>query len=166
MNPEASAAGTMVARGVAKNKKGPAMAGLFTFTLMPKKILFVCVENSNRSQMSQAFAKMLGGASVKAYSAGSRPSGRINQKAILAMKELGYDLKTHRSKSLDQVKEYGPFDAVVTMGCGDACPWMPAKQFIEWDIPDPKEMEEEEFRKVRDLVQEKVKDLLAQLQTP
>jgi protein-tyrosine-phosphatase len=130
---------------------------------MPKKILFVCVENSNRSQMSQAFAKMLGGDEVKAYSAGSKPSGRINQKAIVAMKELGYDLKSHRSKSLDQVKEYGPFDAVVTMGCGDACPWMPAKQFIDWDIPDPREMNEDDFRNVRDLIREKVEALLASL---
>ena len=113
--------------------------------------------------MSQAFAKMLGGSSVKAFSAGSQPSGRINQKAIVAMKELGYDLKTHRSKTLDQVKEYAPFDAVVTMGCGDACPWMPAKQFIDWEIPDPKEMNEDEFRKVRDLIKEKVKDLLASI---
>ena len=145
----------------AKDKKSSAVAGLFTFTGMPKKILFVCIENSNRSQMSQAFAKMLGGSSVKAFSAGSQPSGRINQKAIVAMKELGYDLKTHRSKTLDQVKEYAPFDAVVTMGCGDACPWMPAKQFIDWDIPDPKEMNEEEFRKVRDLIKEKVATLLS-----
>ena len=113
--------------------------------------------------MSQAFAKMLGGSSVKAFSAGSQPSGRINQKAIVTMKELGYDLKTHRSKTLDQVKEYAPFDAVVTMGCGDACPWMPAKQFIDWEIPDPKELNEDEFRKVRDLIKEKVKDLLASI---
>jgi protein-tyrosine-phosphatase len=113
--------------------------------------------------MSQAFAKMLGGSAVKAYSAGSRPSGRINQKAILAMKELGYDLKTHRSKSLDQVKEYAPFDAVVTMGCGDACPWMPASQFIDWDIPDPKDMDEDQFRDVRDQIREKVASLLDSL---
>jgi protein-tyrosine-phosphatase len=130
---------------------------------MPKKILFVCVENSNRSQMSQAFAKMLGGGSVKAYSAGSKPSGRINQKAIVAMKEMGYDLKNHRPKLLEEVKEYAPFDVVVTMGCGDACPWMPAKQFIEWDIPDPREMNEDDFRKVRDLIKEKVEQLLASL---
>ena len=130
---------------------------------MKKKLLFVCVENANRSQMSQAFAKMLGGSAIKAYSAGSQPSGRINQKAIVAMKELGCDLKTHRSKSLDQVKEFAPFDAVVTMGCGDACPWMPAKQFIDWDIPDPREMNEEEFRKVRDLIKEKVKYLVESL---
>jgi protein-tyrosine-phosphatase len=130
---------------------------------MPKKILFVCIENSNRSQMSQAFAKMMGGSAVKAYSSGSKPAGRINQKAIVAMKELGYDLKTHRPKSLEEVKEYAPFDAVITMGCGDACPWMPAKKFIDWDIPDPREMNEDDFRKVRDIIQEKVKVLLASL---
>lgn len=76
------------------------------------------------------------------------------------MKELGYDLKTHRSKSLDQVKEFAPFDVVVTMGCGDACPWMPAKQFIDWQIPDPREMDVNDFRKVRDLIKEKVTDLI------
>jgi arsenate reductase len=125
-----------------------------------KKVLFVCVENSNRSQMSQAFATIHGGAGVEAYSAGSRPLGVINPKAIAAMKELGYDLTKHSSKSLDEVKAYAPFDAVVTMGCGDACPWMPAKEFIDWQIPDPKHMEEEDFRKVRDLIEEKVKELL------
>ena len=152
------------ASDVVKKQKESCRSGLFIFTPMPKKILFVCIENSNRSQMSQAFAKMLGGASVKAFSAGSQPSGRVNQKAIVAMKELGYDLKTHRSKSLEQVKEFAPFDVVVTMGCGDACPWMPAKQFIDWEIPDPREMKEEQFNEVRDLIKEKVKDLLAMLQ--
>ena len=130
---------------------------------MKKKLLFVCIENSNRSQMSQAFAKILGGDSVEAYSSGSKPSGKINPKAIAAMKELGYDLTAHHSKSLDEVKEFAPFDAVITMGCGDACPWMPAKQFIDWQIPDPKHMEPKEFNKVRDVIKEKVKDLLASL---
>lgn len=128
-----------------------------------KKILFVCIENSNRSQMSQAFAKIHGGKDVEAFSAGSKPSGKINPKAIAAMKELGYDLSSHHSKSLDEVKESAPFDAVVTMGCGDACPWMPAKKFIDWQIPDPKEMNEEDFRKVRNLIEEKVKALLQEL---
>jgi protein-tyrosine-phosphatase len=127
---------------------------------MKKKILFVCVENSNRSQMSEAFAKRLGGKSIEAYSAGSKPSGTINPKAISAMNELGYDLSDHHSKSLDEVKSLAPFDAVVTMGCGDACPWMPAKQFIDWDIPDPKELDGDEFNKVRDLIKEKVEGLL------
>lgn len=130
---------------------------------MKKKLLFVCIENSNRSQMSQAFAIMLGGEGVEAYSAGSKPSGIVNPKAIAAMKELGYDLSTHDSKSLDEVKAFAPFDAVVTMGCGDACPWMPAKRFIDWQIPDPKHMEPEEFNKVRDFISDKIKGLLTEL---
>jgi arsenate reductase (thioredoxin) len=128
-----------------------------------KKLLFVCVENSNRSQMSQAFARIYGGKDIEAYSAGSRPSGVINPKAIAAMKEIGYDLSAHQSKSLDEVKQYAPFDAVVTMGCGDACPWMPAKQFIDWEIPDPRNMNEKDFREVRDLIAQKVKALTEQL---
>jgi len=130
---------------------------------MKKKLLFVCVENSNRSQMSQAFAKMLGGENVESYSAGSKPSGKINPKAVAAMREIGYDLTQHHSKSLDEVKQFAPFDAVVTMGCGDACPWMPAKHFIDWDIPDPKEMDEKNFRLVRDVIKSKVKELIALL---
>jgi len=130
---------------------------------MKKKLLFVCVENSNRSQMSQAFAIIHGGENIEAYSAGSKPSGIVNPKAIAAMRELGYDLSTHDSKSLQEVEAYAPFDAVVTMGCGDACPWMPAKQFIDWQIPDPKHMEREEFNTIRDLISEKVKKLIESL---
>lgn len=128
-----------------------------------RKILFVCIENSNRSQMAQAFANMYGGTAIKAYSAGSRPSGKVNPKAIAAMQELGYDLTTHSSKNLDEVKDEAPFDAVVTMGCGDACPWMPARQHIDWQIPDPCDMEHDDFNKVRDLVKEKVQELIGQL---
>ena len=130
---------------------------------MPKKLLFVCIENSNRSQMAQAFASIHGGEKVEAFSAGSRPSGIINPKAIAAMKELDYDLSAHSSKSLEEVKAFAPFDAVVTMGCGDACPWMPAKKFIDWEIPDPKHMEAEDFNKIRDLISEKVKTLINEL---
>jgi len=131
---------------------------------MKKKLLFVCIENSNRSQMSQAFAKILGGENVEAYSAGSKPSGIVNPKAIAAMKELGYDLSNHDSKSLDEVKQYAPFDAVVTMGCGDACPWMPATRFVDWQIPDPKHMEPANFNQVRDLIRDQVAALLATIQ--
>ena len=131
---------------------------------MPKKkILFVCVENSNRSQMSEAFAKILFKKMVDAYSAGSSPSGKINPMAIASMKELDYDLSSHRSKSLEEVKRFAPFDVVVTMGCGDACPWMPAKKFIDWEIPDPKKMNEAGFRKVRDLIKQKVIELIKSL---
>jgi len=125
-----------------------------------KKILFVCIENANRSQMAQAFATIHGGAEVQAFSAGSRPSGVVNPKAIAAMQALGYDLNMHDSKSLQEVETYAPFDAVVTMGCGDACPWMPAKQFIDWQIPDPKHLEPAEFNQIRDLIENKVKELL------
>ena len=128
-----------------------------------KKLLFVCVENANRSQMSQAFAKILGGDQVEAYSAGSRPSGVVNPKAIAAMKELNYDLSAHDSKSLQEVEQYAPFDVVVTMGCGDACPWMPAKEFIDWQIPDPKHMEPAQFNAVRDYIRDQVKALLTKL---
>jgi len=126
---------------------------------MKKSFLFVCIENSNRSQMAQAFAKVWGSEEVEAYSAGSRPSGKINPKAIAAMAELGYDLSTHDSKSLDEIPAI-QFDYVVTMGCGDACPWVPAIHRLDWQIPDPREMEPVEFNEVRDLISEKVKELI------
>ena len=128
---------------------------------MKKKILFVCIENSNRSQIAQAFAAMYGSPGVEAYSAGSKPSGIVNPRAIAAMKELGYDLSVHDSKSLEEVKQSAPFDAVVTMGCGDACPWMPAKKTVDWQIPDPRNMERAAFNEVRDMIASKVKELLA-----
>jgi len=124
-----------------------------------KNILFVCIENSNRSQMAQAFANMLGGKNIDTFSAGSKPSGVINPKAIASMKKLGYDLTTHDSKSLDDIPDI-EYDYVVTMGCGDACPWVKAKHREDWNIPDPRNMEPEEFNKVRDLIREKVIALL------
>lgn len=127
-----------------------------------KKLLFVCIENSNRSQMSQAFARILGGDAVEAYSAGSKPSGIVNPKAIAAMQEIGYDLSTHDSKSLGDIPDV-EYDAVVTMGCGDACPWVRARQHLDWAIPDPKHMEPEEFRTVRDFIRSQVGELLKTL---
>jgi arsenate reductase (thioredoxin) len=121
-----------------------------------KKLLFVCIENSNRSQMAQAFAKIHGGDKVAAYSAGSKPSGKINPKAVAAMQALGYDLTTHDSKSLSEIPQE-TYDYVVTMGCGDACPWIPAKKRLDWQIPDPRDMQPEEFNKVRDMIEAKVK---------
>ena len=124
-----------------------------------KRLLFVCIENSNRSQMAEAFARMLGGPAVEAYSAGSKPSGRVNPKAIAAMAELGYDLTTHTSKGLADLPP-GLFDVAVTMGCGDACPLTLAKRHIDWQIPDPRELGPDEFRGVRDLIQSQVRELL------
>ncbi len=126
-----------------------------------KRVLFVCVENSNRSQMAEAFARMHGGDRVEALSAGSSPSGVINPKAIRFMDELGYDLRSHVSKSLDEID--GAFDAVVTMGCGDSCPWVPATRREDWALPDPKHFDDEGYRKVRDEISARVETLLATL---
>ncbi len=123
----------------------------------------MCVENSNRSQMSEAFANIYGHDEIESYSAGSKPSGIVNEKAIRAMKELHYDLSEHTSKNLDEVKQAAPFDVVVTMGCGDACPWMPAKTFIDWQVPDPKNMDEADFNNVRDDIGVKVKTLITEM---
>ena len=129
---------------------------------MKKNILFVCIENSNRSQMAQAFSIIHDGDRVNAYSAGSKPSGRINPKAIAAMKELGYDLSMHDSKSLDEIPKV-EYEYAVTMGCGDACPMVKARNREDWNIPDPRDMGEAEFRKVRDLIESKVKELLQKI---
>jgi protein-tyrosine-phosphatase len=128
----------------------------------PKRIIFLCVENSNRSQMAEAFARMYGAGKVEAYSAGSRPSGRVNPKAIQAMRELGYALEEHRSKGLTEVPAV-EYDAAITMGCGDECPFLRAKEREDWNIPDPKAMPPEEFRAVRDQIEQKVRALLAKI---
>lgn len=126
-----------------------------------KRVLFVCVENSNRSQMAEAFARIHGGDAVDAQSAGSNPSGQVNPKAVRFMAELGYDLNTHSSKSLDDID--GDFDAVVTMGCGDTCPWVPARRREDWALADPKHMDDDGYRAVRDDISDRVKNLLASL---
>ena len=128
---------------------------------MRHRLLFVCVENSNRSQMAEAFARMHGSDAVDAMSAGSRPSGHINSKAVRFMAERGYDLSAHASKSLDEIS--GEFDAVVTMGCGDACPWVPARRREDWALPDPRDMDDDGYRAVRDDIEARVKALLASL---
>ncbi len=128
-----------------------------------KRVLFVCVENSNRSQMAEAFARMHGAGQVEVASAGSKPSGLVNPKAVEAMKELGYDLATHASKGLEEFNGQ-EVDVAVTMGCGDECPLVRAKQREDWQIPDPRDMTPEQFRGVRNLIEQKVKGLLATLE--
>lgn len=129
---------------------------------MKKNILFVCIENSNRSQMAEAFAKIHGQGKVNAFSAGSRPSGKINPKAIEAMKMVGYDLTKHKSKSAEDFRETG-LDYVVTMGCGDECPFLPAKHREDWDIQDPKNLPMNEFIIIRNLIEMKVEELLKRM---
>jgi len=128
-------------------------------TTTRKRVLFVCVENSCRSQIAEAFARMHGAGAVEPYSAGSKPSGQVNPKAIASMRELGYDLSRQRSKALSEISS-GEYDVAVTMGCGDACPNVRAKQREDWNIPDPKALPTDEFRKVRDQIEQRVKELL------
>ncbi|MEN8178660.1 MAG: arsenate reductase ArsC [Pseudomonadota bacterium] len=127
-----------------------------------KAVLFVCVENSNRSQMAEAFARLHGNNHLQVYSAGSRPSGKVNPKAIQAMQQKGYDLAVHHSKAFSDLPEL-PFDFLITMGCGDVCGHVPAVSREDWALPDPRAMPPAEFNQVRDEIEIRVLDLLTRL---
>src|SRR5262249_61461797 len=120
-----------------------------------------CPESSTRSQTAEASARMHAAGRVEAYSAGSRPSGTLNPKAIAAMRERGYDLTTHRSKSLTEIPDI-EYDLAVTMGCGDECPLVRARRREDWQIPCPKEMGPNDFRQVRDLIEKKMQSVLGE----
>jgi arsenate reductase len=128
----------------------------------PKRILFVCVQNSCRSQIAEAFARIYGDERIEPYSAGSRPSGKVHPKAIAVMRELGYDMTQHRSKALSDIPDL-EYDVAVTMGCGDECPTVHAKRRDAWNIADPTLLPPEQFRVVRDLIGAQVKELLTNL---
>jgi len=127
-----------------------------------KKVLFVCIENSCRSQMAEGFASILGKDIMEAYSAGSRPSGKVNPDAVEVMREAGVDISAYQSKGFQElpVKE---FDFVITMGCGDQCPVAPtgaAEKHIDWQIEDPRGRDVEFFRRVRDNIKNNVRELV------
>ncbi|MBI3507732.1 MAG: arsenate reductase ArsC [Proteobacteria bacterium] len=124
-----------------------------------RRVLFVCVENSCRSQVAEGLARALGADALEPHSAGSRPSGTVNPTAIALMRERGIDISRHASKSLQDVPSAG-WDYVVTMGCGDACPFVPAKARIDWKIPDPKALPKEEFNRVIDEIEKNVRALV------
>jgi len=122
------------------------------------RLLFVCVENSCRSQIAEGFARYYG-KEISVHSAGSIPSGGINPMAVDIMKERGIDISNQESKGLDALPK-DKFDIIVTMGCGDNCPTVFAKKRIDWQIKDPKGASIEIFREVRDEIEEKVLELL------
>ena len=126
-----------------------------------KKLLFVCVENSCRSQIAEAFAKIHGKNKIVAYSSGSKASGIVNPRAVQSMLAIGYDLNLHHSKSLDEIPDID-YDFAITMGCGDECPLVKAKNRLDWSIEDPKNMSEIEFNKIRDIIECKVLSLIKQ----
>jgi arsenate reductase (thioredoxin) len=130
---------------------------------MKKRILFVCVENSCRSQMAEGFAKALGQGLMEVRSAGSQPSGRVNETAVQVMREIGIDLASHHSKALSDLLPSVEWDYVITMGCGDSCPTVPARHREDWQIPDPKGLPLNEFRQVRDEIQNRVQRLIEQI---
>ena len=117
------------------------------------------MENSCRSQMAEGFARVLGKGKFDSYSAGSRPSGKVNPVAVKVMQQAGVDISGAYSKGFRDlgIKE---FDYVITMGCKDTCPFVPAKKHIDWQIEDPKDKGEDFFRKTRDLIKEKVEELI------
>ena len=127
-----------------------------------KKVLFACVENSCRSQMAEGFANIHGTNILVPFSAGSRASGRINNKAVVAMTEIGYDLTEHKSKGLDEFSDL-KFDYLITLGCNDECPNIETKFRREWNIPDPKNMDLKDFNKVRDLIEKRVLSLIDEI---
>ena len=127
-----------------------------------KKILFVCVENARRSQMAEGFAEVLGREKVAVYSAGSRPSSQIDPLVIEVMNQKGIDLAAKRPKGLNDLPLV-EMDYVITMGCEVTCPAISAKRIIEWEIPDPKAKSIDVFREVRDLIEDKIRALLSEI---
>ncbi len=127
-----------------------------------KKILFVCAENARRSQMAEGFAEDFKKGKLEVYSAGSQPSSAIDPLVIEVMREKGIDLSAKHTKSLNELPPI-EMDYLVTMGCEETCPAVRARKILEWQIPDPKGKPIDEFRRVRDLLEAKVKMLLDEL---
>ena len=122
-------------------------------------ILFLCIHNAGRSQMAAGFARELGGDKVSIFSGGSEPADRVNPMAIDAMAELGIDISGHTpQKFTDEL--LNRVDVVVTMGCGDTCPYIPGKRYLDWPLDDPRGQNLEAVRAIRDRIREHVVELL------
>jgi arsenate reductase len=129
------------------------------------RVLFVCVHNAGRSQMSQALFNRAAGQQHEARSAGSEPADRVHPEVIAAMDELGLDLRNETPKRLTgELAEWA--DVVVTMGCGDACPYIPGKRYLDWDLEDPKGQSLDAVRATRDEIDRRIAQLLGELNAP
>ncbi|GAB2517444.1 arsenate reductase ArsC [Paramicrobacterium agarici] len=128
-------------------------------------VLFVCVHNAGRSQMAAGFLSALGGDAVDVRSAGSMPATQINPVAVQAMAEIGIDIASQAPKILtvDAVKQA---DAVITMGCGDACPIFPGKRYEDWQLDDPAGQDIDAVRPIRDEIRSRVLSLMTELGIP
>ncbi|MFN2617888.1 MAG: arsenate reductase ArsC [Thermoleophilaceae bacterium] len=125
-------------------------------------VLFVCLHNAGRSQMSRALFERAAAGRHHAESAGTAPAERIHPEVLKAMDELGIDLSQARPKQLTR-EHAESADVVVTMGCGDECPYIPGKRYIDWDLPDPRGRALAEVREIRDDIARRVKGLIAEL---
>jgi arsenate reductase (thioredoxin) len=126
------------------------------------RVLFVCLHNAGRSQMSQALFEREAGDAHEACSAGTTPGERVHPEVVEAMRELGIDLADRRPQLLtDDLSRWA--DVVVTMGCGDECPYLPGKGYIDWDLPDPKGRPLEEVRRIRDDIARRIHALAEEL---
>jgi arsenate reductase len=126
------------------------------------RVLFVCLHNAGRSQMSEALFERAAGGRHEAESAGTTPAERVHPEVIAAMRELGVDLDGRRPRRLERAAAERA-DVVVTMGCGDECPYIPGKRYIDWELPDPSGMPLERVREVRDEIDRRVRALVAEL---
>jgi len=125
-------------------------------------VLFVCVHNAGRSQMAAGFLEHLGGQKLNVYSAGSAPKDSINPIAVQAMREKGIDI-SGRSPNVLTTESVQASDVVITMGCGDACPFFPGKRYEDWVLDDPAGKSIEDVRRIRDQIEARVKSLLQDL---
>jgi arsenate reductase len=127
-----------------------------------KGVLFLCIHNSGRSQMAAGFMRHLGAGRVSVYSAGSEPANSINPSAVAVMKEVGIDIASAQPQ-LWTMEMLEAVDVVVTMGCGDACPFLPGKKYVDWPLKDPAGQGIDTVRPIRDEIQKLVEDLIAQI---
>jgi len=126
------------------------------------RALFVCLHNAGRSQMSEALFARAAGERHESRSAGTTPADRVHPEVVEAMAEVGIDLRGHRPDKLTQADAEWA-DVVVTMGCGDECPYIPGKRYLDWDLPDPKGQSLDAVRETRDEIERRVQALVGEL---
>jgi arsenate reductase len=125
-------------------------------------VLFVCLQNAGRSQMSEALFARAAAGKHSARSAGTEPAERVHPEVVTAMQELGFDLASRTPQLLTpELAEWA--DVVVTMGCGDACPYIPGKLYVDWELPDPAGRPLEDVRRIRDDIAARTRALAAEL---
>ena len=126
------------------------------------RVLFMCVHNAGRSQMAAGLLKNLAGNRIKVFSAGSKPSNELNPAAVEAMGEIGIDISQNMPMQFDE-NLMEKVDIVITMGCGDACPILPGKSYLDWQLDDPANQKIEKVREIRDQIERKVCLLIEEL---